>query len=562
MKWSLRNTALGGNESILKWIGESDKGGIHIWEGFTSGPITLSEMERRTICQKLVPIEIGELETLATQSLQLVKGAYDKSLILHTTTPGQGAFEGDLAMLMAGQRPKNYAGYVETRSVYLGKPGDMAVGRMEAWKAAAGKGGLELVDVHGLEYYNLMDALLKQGEAHLEKPVECIDCMIGFLKKYPDAVVRLYGLGAAMQCFLVWLKQQAGLEKIYIDANSPEVAGLLNTKNILYTNAETAQQLKLEEKATPYQLLKEEQKESFLSQKMGLSLPNLPGYTIKREGETLSGFTQQILQAVFLLQERYGLKRGCLKAASAGDGGNITPNIDLSDANNLKMLAESAYRVNDDYVLESQVHYAVTSIGRSEVKLAPSAHIRGGVVAPGITLQFTEGTSWAGNVFINKQLAEKVGISTKQYQQVRQIMSSFLAACEQREMGLTIAGIDFAIGQVRGKFGEDQLFGIQDPNISFNGAEFLRVFMEKTSKRMGWKLGGFHAVTWVFVPKEECTDIEFADHLSKHLKADTYSEVVAVVPGCWGMIGVAALDFDEMIGQLEYLKENNHGFYQ
>lgn len=34
--------------------------------------------------------------------------------------------------------------------------------------------------------------------------------------------------------------------------------------------------------------------------------------------------------AASILQESFGLKRGCLKAASVGDGGNITPNVELT----------------------------------------------------------------------------------------------------------------------------------------------------------------------------------------------------------------------------------------
>ncbi|MCB9356913.1 MAG: hypothetical protein H6575_20345 [Lewinellaceae bacterium] len=555
MQWIAKNAALPANDAGQEWTGVSGDGHSVVWKGLGVGPVTLSESKRTEICCKLLGAEPGALRTLADQSFRVVSGEYERSVILHSTTPGAGAFEGDLAKLRDGHKPKNYAGYVETRAVYLGQAGDLAIGRMESWKTTATLAGLQTLEVPGAEYYHLIDALLTQAEAHLESPSACILQLAGYLQTYPEAVIRLYGLNNAMQTFLIWLKQTAGLDRIFIDANSRDLANALNSKNILYPAVDAARQMDIPDTADPFAILEQEQKQAPLYQKLGLEWSGLPGYTIRRRDVSLADFTRQILLAAELLRLRYGLEQGCLKSAGAGDGANITPGIDLKNEPGLRSLAENAYPNCDDYVLESQFYYATATIGDQEIKLAPSAHIRAGMPAPGITLQFTEGTSWAGNIFIDEALAQTTGISAEQYRYIRQMMSAFLEACRREYGGLAVAGIDFAIGRVGGKFGDDLLLCIQDPNISFNGAEFLRTFMTRVGREKNRESSGLHAATRVFIPAEDCTHASLSEHLSVLAGEDVYTEIIAIVPGYWGMIGVAAPGFRQLVRHLDRLKK-------
>ncbi len=553
MQWKKVNSSNQAPEKI--WGVERPNGKTVYWKGFTSGPLTLNSTERKKLYEQLLPIgDEMDFKTLVAQSIRLASGKVDKSLILHSTTPYGGSFEGDLAKLLEGKQIKNYTGYAETRSVFLGKVGDLAVGRMKAWKETAKANGLDMADIGGIDYYHLVDVLLQEAANYLQKTVAPIQQIIDFLQEHPQATVRLYGLGKDMLVFLLWLKNRAGLEAIYIDANSPKVAEILNCKNILYPGIETAQQLPIDSLLSPNATLEEERKYAFLSQKMGLNFQVLPGYTIQQQDRELSNFIQQIVNAAQLLQQRYGLEKGCLKAASAGDGGNITPNIDLQDTNRLTELAKSAYTNQDDYVLEAQVEYRTAMVGNQKLKLTPSVHIREGELADGMTLQFTTGTSWSGNLYMQESLAEKVGISSNQYRRIRQTMADFLAACKRQNWGLTIAGLDFAIGQVGGKLGEETLLAVQDPNISFNGAEFLRVFMAKIQSKTGWKLNQFYAATRVFVPTKEATLASVSEKLPKAFSSNIHIEVIAIVPQSWGMIGVAALEFEDLLQYLENFK--------
>ena len=554
MKWEVTEDPEALDQVL--WIGTSEQGHEIHWKNFGTGPLTLTSMERATLCQKLLQTDLNNVKLLAGEVLRPFSGDIDKSLILHGTTSDLGAFQGDLVKLQNGEQPKNYAGYVEVRSVFLGKAGDMAVGRMTSWRPVALASGLEVVDISDVSHYYLSEALLLLAVQHLEKPDERILKIAAFLKKYPEAVVRLYVLDETVQIFLIWLKRLTGLDNIFIDANSPDVASNWNTKKILYPAIDKAHQLGVDAQMGVAQILEMEHKHTRVFQDLGLLLPSLPGYVIDRINQTQAEFTEQVLLAAELLQNRYGLEKACFKATVSGDGARITPDIDLKDKEHLKNLAANAYTYGDAYVLESHVHFETVRIGNEVLNLTPSAHIRGGKLAPGITLQFTKGTSWVGNIFVNENLAPQLNISKPQYHTIRNTMSKLVQVFQNRKLGLTIAGIDFAIGQIGGKFQDQIVLGIQDPNFSFNGAEFLRVFMTKTSQQKGWSEGQFYASTWVFVPNIKCSYLAIVELLQNETSAQAYSMAIAVVPGYWGMIGVAALNFELLVQQLEHLKKN------
>lgn len=557
MKWIYKKINHKKDNINIEWEITLPDGEVVIWKGLSAGPLTLTETELTTLCQDLLGIELDKLADLAEQVLQPVSAAttIDKSLILHSATPDLGAFEGDFTKIKEGKFPKNYTGYVETRATYLGKEKDMAVGRMTAWKTAMSRTLLEKVEVPNLDYYYLSHFLLKLAKTHQDNSDTVLSKVINYLKEHPTTLVRLYVLDQPIQLFLVWLQRVTGLPKIYIDANSPAVSRVWNNKNILYPTVAAAQSITIEPTASAYEVLEQERKHNLFYQKLGLNLPTLPGYTIKRQGHTPTEFTAQLIDAAQLLQTRYGLNKGCLKAAEAGDGARITPNVILADKLVLEQLAQAAYTHGDDYVLECNFEYAATQIGEDLVKLTPSAHIRSGELAPGITLQFKKGTSWMGNVFVHENLAEQLGISIQQYQTIRHTLAVFLAAFQKQNLGLTIAGIDFAIGQIGGKFGTDTLLAIQDPNISFNGAEFLRVFMRNTSKALNRPQEEVFAITWVFVPSDNCTYKQIEAIFSTQLDENVYCEIVTLIPNSWGMLGIASLDFEICVEQLAVLKK-------
>ncbi len=528
----------------------------YAWQGFYTGPLVLDEKTVAHLCKKLLDIELSELTNVATLELQPVPSlkSVGASIILHSTTPDLKTFDGDLDKVMKGITPTDYTSYKEARAVYLASPGDLAVGRIQPWKAGVRQGALESVELPGIDYYYLSHALLVLAEQHLEKPRPQIDKILTFIKERENAVVRLYALEKEMQIFLIWLKRLAGLDRLLMDANSPEVARDWNRKSVLFPTVKSAVQLKSIIKGlSPYQILEEEAKHSLLRQRLGCKFPVLPGYTIVRTDNSLAVFTKQLLNAAMLLQKRYGLTLGCLKAADSGDGARITPGIDLDDTQNLEVLAKDAYRHGDDYILEPHIYYDEVEKNSEKLKANPSAHIRWGEVAPGLTLQFMEGTSWKGNIYLDKHNATDFGVSKKHYHEILDCMNGFRSAFHNNHLGLTMAGLDFAIGRIGGHFGEETLIGVQDPNISFNGAECLRVFLEKIRKQAGLQeTESLYGATRIFKPSKECT-LPVLNQAIKTNHAEVYTDTIATIPSRWAMIAVAHQHPDGVMLQLEAL---------
>ena len=128
------------------------------------------------------------------------------------------------------------------------------------------------------------------------------------------------------------------------------------------------------------------------------------------------------------------------------------------------------------------MHYGRVEVAGQTLPTALSGHIRGGEVAPGATMQFMEGTSWKGNVYLDHSTLAPFGVSDVHYEHVRHFMRDFSAAFDRRGGGMVLAGIDFGIGTVGGRFGDQPLLGVQDLNISFTGAECLRAFLERAQR--------------------------------------------------------------------------------
>ncbi len=541
------------------WELIDNQGQRFAWKDFEMGPLVLRNEQIEQLCQKLLGIDLGELEGIADKVLTPVQAMDTKrpNIILHGTTPDLNTVIGDIEAVTNHRPPTNYAAYTETRSVYLAKSGALAVGRIKSWKVAATTEGIEAIDIGSIDYYYLSHALLILAESHLQSPQLPVHQILEFLQKHPNTIIRLYALEKEMQIFLIWLQRIAGLSELFMDANSPDVARTWNKKNILYPTIEDAEKLENEIAGyTAQQILTAETKYSLLFQKLGLQLPVFPGYTIKRTDTSLQGFKNQILQAAHFLRQRYSLQKGCLKGSASGDGARITPGIDLADEAQLIELATIAYQYEDDYVLEPNVEYLKVVVNSQSLKTTPSAHIRWGQQAPGATLQFTKDTSWKGNIFFDEMTAPIFGISKTHYQVIIQSIEKFLHAFRSRNLGLTIAGLDFAIGKIGGVFGDETVIGIQDPNISFNGAECLRVFMEKISQQYDLsEKEPLYAVTRVFLPSAKCSLPELKRITNKAVTKGIYYETIASVPGCWGMIAVAAHHPNEAFDNLFMLHD-------
>ncbi|MEL6536653.1 MAG: hypothetical protein AAFQ98_14640 [Bacteroidota bacterium] len=551
MKWGKADRS--GTEPD-RWQGTLTDGWVVPWEGMGVGPLTLTEPERKRLAEQLLGMDWAGIERLAEKSLIPYAGPAARSLFLHGTTPLLDAFASDLSRLVRGEQPINYAGYVEIRAPFLGEANDLTVGRGQSWRSVAEAHGLVCAEIPDLEHYYLSDALLLGALSQQAEPMVALDEVVAYVVRYPQVWVRLYALDTGMKAFLLWLMKRCGLEQIRIDANSPQVAKDWNTKSMLYPTLAAAEALSVPNSHAPQEMLALETQQSPLAQRLSAPAAALPGYTLERSGKSEAAFVSQVLAAARLLRGRYGVARGCLKAARAGDGSYITPNIDLADSQGLTLLAQEAYAVEDDFVLECHFRYTQTTFAGESIPVSPSVHIRSGTLAPGITLQLSRGSSWAGNVYVNETLAPRLGVSVPEYRQMRQSMQQLLQTIQQQGNTLVMAGVDFALGKPGGHFAEQAGLYLQDPNISFNGAEFLRRFMERVQEARGWQHYSFCAATWIFVPKVGSDFNALLSALAPMEKEASVVRVIAVVPGYWAMVGVASPEFTELEANFAEIK--------
>lgn len=522
------------------------------WERFYTGPLVLSSTRIDQLATRLLGLRLEGVEPESSARLRpyvLSSQLLPPAIIMHGATQTTKGFEGDLSDVNAGRQAFDVATYLETRAVYLANPHDLVIGRTYPWRLAIARGKARALDVGKLELYYLSHALLESAAAYDLNPVGPLQELIAWLKERPNCVIRVYALDLETQIFLLWLSRQAGLDKLNVDANSAAVANDWNQKGHLHPAVEDALALHFHRpQADPFETLRREQSSSRLHRLLNISIPVLPGYTIQRTGRHVRDFAAQLDAAATLLRERYGISRGCLKPAEAGDGARILVGVSLADHEALKQVASEAFQHGDDYILEPEVTYSEFLLCGQRYIVAPSAHVRFGHVAPGCTVQLLKGTSWFGNVFLDSGSSDQFGISNSHYKTICDTMNVLVDGfSKQRETlrtDLVIGGVDFAIGRIGGVFGRRVLVAVQDPNLSSHGAEYLRCFMDRVSAETTECVSHRprYAATKVVRPTFE-TDIDaFSDAVSAHARPGTFASVIACVPGRWSMIAAAGLD--------------------
>jgi hypothetical protein len=499
------------------------------WEGFYTGPLALDRGSIAQAARRLLAIELDDVPAAAERTLLPHAGdPPPHALILHSATPGLRSLEADLADAESGRTPDDVATYVEARAVSLARPGDVVVGRTAPWLLAAALADVERVTIPDVDHYYLSHAIIARalaGDGHTPELAR----LAALLRARPRTLVRLYALDREMQIVLLLLARLAGLDALHTDANSPTVGDHWNAKAPLHPTVGDALELGCVP-GDPGGLLAAEGELSTLQRRLGVQTPRLPGYTLDAATLESAAFTGQLTQAARLLRERYGLRLGCLKPSEAGAGARIVTAIDLDDDRRLRQLATHAWRSREAYVLEAHVAYLHARVAGSDLLLAPSGHVRHGRVAPGLTLQFTSGTSWQGNVYLDASTCRGLGLAEEHYRVIADAIAELHAAFERQKLGLVTAGFDFAVGRVGGVFGNKTLVALQDPNMSSHGAEYLRHFLD------GVRTDGEprYAATKVICPARGQT----LDVL-RTFEQPGFA-VMSAIPGRWGMIAAAA----------------------
>jgi hypothetical protein len=468
------------------------------------------------------------------------------SLIIHSATPLKSMLEGDLAAIAAGKQPEDSATFIETRSVYLAAPGDVVVGRTGPWREAAALAPVDVVDVPTIDYYYLTHALLTLADASWPHWSPTLGRLVAVLRSHPRCVVRVYALDREMQVLLLWLKRAAGLDRLLVEANGPDVASRWNQKAPLHPTVDAASDMGTLTGLGPAELLTAESRLNPFWQQLGLLVPRLPGYTIEAAAGDEALAADRLAGAARLLGERYGLRYGCHKPARGGAGARIIPGVRLDDPDALGRLAAEAARTGEDYILEAHANYLRHRVDGQEFILAPSAHVRDGRLADGATMQITDGTVWRGNVYVDRSSCDRFGIGVEQYQLIRRGVADLLAALQAAGAGseLVKGGVDFAVARVGGRFGDSVLVGMQDLNLSSCGAEFLRMFLDEARTMLGHGDPAgpqVHAAMKVIRPAPAAGLALLRDAVD-HTSRNCHVRALSSVPGRRGLVAVARPD--------------------
>lgn len=510
----------------LSWRVVLEDGREAIWEGFHTGPRALDRAAIAGVAERLLGLQLSEVPAAAKRELlpYVSDRAPRRSLLMHSATPVLKFLEADLSDLLGGRPPDDVATYIETRAVNLARAGDLVVGRTAPWRAAAELEGVEAVAVPGIDYYYLSHALLQLlAQTGTDSPV--VQRLLRALRDEPETVVRVYSLDCEMQVVLLCLKRFAELDVLLTDANDPEVGEYWNTKATLHPTLESARGL-APHGAGPMDLLAAESALSPLSQRLQTSFPALPGYVVSG-----AGIGSELPQAARLLTDRYGISSGCFKPSQGGAGARIFPGVPLDDEVVLERLAAGA-NADEEYILEAQVSYLTLDLAGATA-LAPSLHVRNGRVAEGLTMQMTSGTSWQGNVFLDRGSWAQLGLDVAYYDQMFAAVNGLEAAFRRAGLALATAGFDFAFGRIGGAFGDRVLVGIQDPNLSAHGAEYLRHYLDEVRASGGPRHGSTHVIR----PARKASLERLRAEAST---SDERFRVMTSVPGRWGMIAAAA----------------------
>ncbi|NED91187.1 hypothetical protein G3I76_65300 [Streptomyces sp. SID11233] len=525
-----------------------------VWVGFSTGHRVLDETELASLCTVLHGHGLAEVPGRAARELISYTAPADAApgapvppaVILHSATRTTRGFDGDLADVRAGRDPYDVAGYLESRAVSLAARGDLAVGRTRPWQDAVSHYGAESLDIGLTELYYLSDALLTAAAAHGPGGAGPLAALVDWLRERPSAVVRLYALDPETQVFLLWLKARAGLDVLYVDANNPVVSERWNRKNHIHPTVTDALTVAADGLG-PAELLAAEQRQSEAYRLLGMAVPVLPGYLVPRTPDAES-FGDGLVAAAALLAGRHGLERGCLKPCEAGDGARIVPGLALKDEAALRDHARDAHRHGDAYVLEAHMDFHRWGIGGRDFIVSPSGHIRGGQVAPGMTLQLMNGVSWEGNVTLTADDCARMGMPGEHHASMTRAMDAVRDAfrgpgseAQGCRGGMVTGGVDFAVGRIGGIHGDGLVLGAIDFNLSSHGAEYMRVFQDEVA---GDPDAG-HVATRVYRPGAEAGMAATQAAVARLTPPGRRSKVVASVPGRWGMVAVTGSGLED-----------------
>jgi hypothetical protein len=543
----------------------------------------------QVVSQALLGLSLEEAKLEASRILvpYRTNGEKRQTLVISSASSASASQETECGILEARGHVIDISGAIEGRDTRSAKEGDVAVISTRAGlMMARAKPEVKIINladevlltqvdgglVRGSDVYYKADSLLLLQLAKPESVV--LNQVVEELKGQP--LVYPYNLDEETQLAVLGLAKRAGIKKVDVNANSPEVAVELTRKGYKYPTVEEA--LTVDCSNDPHEMQWREWKKSQAAQEIGYQTDCVPGYVIKWT-EKREDFYDQVATAGRLLADRYGLESGWIKPDRGTDGGNQgAVNIGVGQqGRELEQKALEMWGKGGDWVMEAQTNYFTVKFnfdGEARTMMTtPSVHVIKGEPRYTISMQLVDGVAWGGNLICSQEtwvrLMGKLDLADERlkacpdlvmqlresYPVMPRAMKGYVEAINNSEKykdGQVRGGADLAVCTLGGKFGHRRvLVAVQDYNARANGCETAYALYDQAMETYG---GKGEAVTRNITPKVNFDTFSLVlpaaiDEVNKIYGKSILLEqvkLIAVSAG-WGQMGMVGTDALEIL---------------
>lgn len=507
------------------------------------------------------------------------------TLIISSASSASASQETECSILESRGHVIDIPGAIEGRDTRSANDGDTSLISTKAGLLMArARGNVEIVNLadeivtdsggnsalQGSDIYYKADGLLLLTLTNPNSRV--IGQLVEVMKKSP--LINPYNLDEETQLVLLWLAKRAGLDRVDVNANSPEVGVELTRKGYRYPAVEDA--AKIPDYDDPYKMQLEEWKLSQAAGEIGYHPDSVPGYVINRT-EEYDEFYIRVTSALSLLNHRYDLDDAWIKPDRGTDGGNQGPISTLVDnTQEIDHRIQEMWRQGGSWVIEAKTEYFKLKLPLDGIErtlsTTPSVHVIKGEPRFTISLQLVDGVAWGGNLICSQStwnhLVDMVDRSDVRivnnpelidqlkdvFRLMPKVMHDYVEAIngsQKYRNGQVRGGADLAVATLGGKFGDNSIVvAVQDFNARANGCETAYALYDQAQDEYGKK---GEAITRNITPKVDFT--VFALKLPEIIEAvnadyDTrisngQVKLIAVSAG-WGQIGMVGTDAIEI----------------
>lgn len=520
------------------------------------------------------------VETEADKYLEPnIKNGYEATpprIIMHAATAANGNYKAEYTRAEREEKPASFDTWTGGRAGFFAKEGDLVVGRGLKKVIGEPENGVDFLEVGFQDFYYTYDAIAEWAETDpdFDNPENPIPKLLEFIHENPDVSMSVYASGLEEQAVLLYLQKMSGIDKLKVEANSSE-STKLNTKDILYSELDELLRIEAPVPKTPkevnnliyFEKLSSPLIKTFGSELLDL-LPGVPGCAI-RKNDDFDSYKSQIMNLRKYFIDRYGITKICAKPSVSSDGERIVFDLDPRNKEQMEELAEDLFELNENYIFEPHLNFTQYDINGDMRPIVPSTHIIDGfsMFGMGTNQKIYPGGVWGGHELLDRENAKKIGV-TELFDKINLYMDHMATVAREKDIGLSLAGIDFYEGTVESL--NPAVAGILwqgpgDPNIRITGATYVYASFEKVAeeymKEAGIKIapGDVGVSTRIFLPHGDYDVINTAVQEFKEqnlaLEEGTTFGTVAVGSENWAMVYASGADVNKSAMNVEKLVE-------